>query len=173
MAKLSKVAADINRDKTRYRLCVVDLDTKTIESIVFAEIVDCIRGSSYQRIVHAYDREIGAIEFIHEKLKANLDEAEIFSSNPQTGTLTFSSKSVAEWRQVRRIEDLAGGVKIDHLILTIETAKTWRLEKSFWLNLMNIADRSLVFIGNASEVDLDLELLESMEWMVFRESMGC
>jgi len=167
MAKLSKVAADINRDKTRHRLCVIDLDVRTIESIIIAEIVDCIRGGNYQRIVHAYDRDIGAIEFIHEKLKAEMDEAEIFSSNPQAGTLTFSSKSVAEWRQIRRIEDLAGGVKVDHLILTIEMPKIWRFDKSFWFDLMQLADRSLVIISNASEAELDLGLLKSMEWLVF------
>lgn len=168
MAKLSKVAADINRDKTRYRLCVIDLDAKTIESIMIAEIVDCIRSDSYQRIVHAYDREIGAIEFIHEKLKGEMDDAEILSSNPQAGTLTFSSKSVAEWRQIRSIEDLSRGVRIDHLILTIKTPKVWKLNKSFWLSLMQVADRALVIISNAGEAKLDLELLESMEWMVFR-----
>lgn len=167
MAKLSKVAADINRDKTRYRLCVIDLDVRTIESIIIAEIVDCIRGGSYQRIVHAYDRDIGAIEFIHEKLKSEMDEAEIFSSNPQAGTLTFSSKSVAEWRQIRRIEDLAGGVKVDHLILTIEMPKIWRFDKSFWFDLMQVADRTLVIISNADEAELDLGLLKSMEWLVF------
>jgi len=96
-----------------------------------------------------------------------MDEAEIFSSNPQAGTLTFSSKSVAEWRQIRRIEDLAGGVKVDHLILTIEMPKIWRFDKSFWFDLMQVADRTLVIISNASEAELDLGLLKSMEWLVF------